>query len=207
MAGLFCTSPQLCTLERQMQQPPGYRPKGQGIYIVEKVDWKSRGNYKEIIDCVISCMQMENLKRRIKDVYADVETEMIFRSIKHRNDFNSLMYGKRGAGLRHTSGYAAAAFLLSADEELWDRVHKNVLDRGIYFDRIKIGRVSLEQYILFHAAKDVYTGTKHLRISELADRELIPDGIFRLIINAFVIEKCGVEIVEQEVWYESQGCR
>ena len=35
---------------------------------------------------------------------------------------------------------------------------------------------------------------------ELTDRDLIPDEILRLIVNAFVIEKCGVEIVKQEVW-------
>ena len=63
-----------------------------------------------------------------------------------------------------------------------------------------LGGVTLEQYILFHAAKDVYNGTKHIRLSELTDRDLIPDEILRLIVNAFVIEKCGVEIVKQEVW-------
>ena len=41
---------------------------------------------------------------------------------------------------------------------------------------------------------------KHIRLSELTDRELIPDEILRLIVNAFVIEKCGVEIIKQEVW-------
>ena len=60
--------------------------------------------------------------------------------------------------------------------------------------------MTLEQYILFHAAKDVYNGTKHIRLPELTDRDLIPDEILRLIVNAFVIEKCGVEIVKQEVW-------
>ena len=39
-------------------------------------------------------------------------------------------------------------------------------------------------------------------ISELTDRELIPDEIFRLIVNAFVMERYGVDIVEREVWNE-----
>ena len=47
-----------------------------------------------------------------------------------------------------------------ADEELWDKVCKNVLDTGIYFDRARLGGVTLEQYILFHTAQDVYNGTK-----------------------------------------------
>ncbi len=200
MPGLFCNSPQLCVLERQMQQPPGYRPRGKGIYIVDEMEWKSRGNYSEIVDCVISRMQLEYLKKRIQEIFREDEKEMIFRNGKHRNDFYSLLMGKREKTLTHTPNYAAAVFLLSADEGLWEVVYKNVLDTGIYFDRIRLGGVTLEQYILFHAAKDVYHGTKHIRLSELTDRELIPNEILRLIVNAFVIGKCGVEIVKQEVW-------
>ena len=35
MSKLFCLSPGLRVLERQMQQPPGYRPRGYGICIIE----------------------------------------------------------------------------------------------------------------------------------------------------------------------------
>lgn len=209
MSGLFCTSPQLCVLERQMQQPPGYRPRGQGLYIMEAVEWRNRGSYSEIVDCVISRMQMEQLKKRIQEVFSQTDKELIFLNEKHRKDFYSLLMGKRGKRIGQTSGYAATVFLLSADEVLWEKVYKNVQDTGIYFDRIRLGGVSLEQYILFHAAKDVYHSTKHIRLSELTDRELIPGGILRVIVNAFVIEKCGVDIVKQEVWNESQdfACR
>ena len=127
------------------------------------------------------------------EIFCEVDKELIFRNPKHRNDFYSLLMGKRAKTLQYAPGYAAA-------EILWEKVRKNVLDTGIYFDRVRLGGVTLEQYILFHAAKDVYSGTKHIRLSELTDRELIPDGILRLIVNAFVIEKCGVEIIKQEVW-------
>lgn len=200
MSKLFCLTPELRVLERQMQQPPGYRPRGYGICIMEEVDWKNWGNYSEIVDCVISRMQLEHLKKRVEEIFEEVDKELIFKGLKHRKDFYSLFMGKRAKALQHTPNYAAAVFLLSADEELWNRVNRNVLDTGIYFDRIRLGGVTLEQYILFHAGKDVYNGTKHIRLSELTDRDLIPDEILRLIVNAFVIEKCGVEIVKQEVW-------
>lgn len=183
MSKLFCLSPALRILERQMQQPPGYRPRGYGICIIEEMDWKSRGNYSEIVDCVISRMQLEHLKKRVEEIFTEVDKELIFRNMKHRNDFYSLLMGKRSKTLQHTPNYAAAVFLLSADEELWDKVCKNVLDTGIYFDRVRLGGVTLEQYILFHAAKDVYNGTKHIRLPELTDRDLIPDEILRLIVN------------------------
>ena len=165
MSGFFCNSPRLQLLERQMRQPPGYRPRGQG-WMFDMEEWKSRGNYSEIVDCVISRMQMEHLKKRIQEVFGNAEKELIFY------------------------------------DNLWEKVSKQVLDTGIYFDRIRLGSVTLEQYILFHAARDVYLGTKHIRLSELTDRELIPDEILRLIVNAFVMEIYGVDIVEREVWNE-----
>lgn len=38
MSGLFCSTPQLCILERQMQQPPGYRPRGGGIRVMYEAE-------------------------------------------------------------------------------------------------------------------------------------------------------------------------
>lgn len=203
MSGLFCSSPKLCMLERQMQEPPGYRPRGWGISVMNEAEWKSRGNYSEIVDCVISRMQMEHLKRRIQEAFQDAGEEMIFRDRKHRKDFHFLFQGKKAESLNRHPNYAAAVFLLSADAGLWERAEQNVVDTGIYFDRIRLGGVTLEQYILFHAAKDVHNGTKHIRLSELSDRELIADEVLRLIVNAFVIEKCGVEAAGWEVWNES----
>lgn len=50
-------------LEMQMP-PPGYRPRGGGISVMNEAEWKSRGNYLEIVDCVISRMQMEHLIKK-----------------------------------------------------------------------------------------------------------------------------------------------
>ena len=111
MSKLFCVSPGLRVLERQMQQPQGYRPRGYGICVMD-VDWRSRGNYSEIVDCVISRMQMEHLKKRVDEIFCEVDKELIFRNPKHRNDFYSLLMGKRTKTLQYAPGYAAAVFLL-----------------------------------------------------------------------------------------------
>lgn len=200
MSGLFCSSPQLCVLEKQMQQPPGYRPRGGGICIMNEAEWRSRGNYSEIVDCVVSRMQMEHLKRRIDEIFCETKQELIFNGSAHRERYLMLMREKQAVIFCSHPNYAAAVFLLSADNGFWERAKRHVADTGIYFDRIRLGGVTLEQYILFHAAKDVYNGTKHIRLSELADRELVADRLLRLVVNAFVIQKCGVEIVGQEGW-------
>ena len=93
--------------------------------------------------------------------------------------------------------FESTLYLLAADAGLWNKVRESVLDTGIRFEQIKLGAVTLEQYILFHGAKDVYYGTRHIRVSELSDRELIPDEILRLIVNGYVVEKYGMKIVGQ----------
>ena len=52
----------------------------------------------------------------------------------------------------------------------------------------------LNGYVLFHTAKDLYQGTKHISLSELVDPELVGDMTFELIITAFLIRRygCGV---------------
>ena len=62
-------------------------------------EWKSRGNYSEIVDCVISRMQMEHLKKRIQEVFGNAEKELIFYDSRHRKDFSSLLIGRRKKNL------------------------------------------------------------------------------------------------------------
>lgn len=62
-------------------------------------EWKSRGNYTELVDCVISSMQMEHLKKRISEIFEKEDKEIIFGSMKHRKDFYFLLTGRRGKNL------------------------------------------------------------------------------------------------------------
>lgn len=202
MGNYFCSNTPYERLERQMQQPPNYRPRGCGIQIMNQMEWNDRDSYSEIVDIIISRMQMEHLKKRLDEIFSVDMKELIFLNGSHRRNFYALLLEKMGKKISQEANYAAAVFILSADEKLWERVKENVLERGICFDRIWLGGVTLEQYILYHAAKDVYNRTKHIRLSELTDRELIPNHILRIIVNAFVINECGIDVIKQEVWEE-----
>lgn len=48
----------------------------------------------------------------------------------------------------------------------------------IDFTVIHIHCVELDVYVLFHTAKDLYKGTKHISLSELIDLELVSDEAF-----------------------------
>lgn len=196
MQTLFCDSARLRALEMQMQQPPGYRPRGHGISIMGDVEWQVHGSYADIVDYAVSWIQFEQLRSRIQEIFSAPDPEVIFCDAKHRKIFCTQMMEERKWNPVHTTEYAAAVFLLTAEEALWKKVRGNVMNTGIYFDRMRIGGVTLEQYILFHAARDIYNGTRHIQLSELTDRELVSDDVLRLIINASVIAICGAGVIE-----------
>ena len=49
--------------------------------------------------------------------------------------------------------------------------------------------------MLFHTAKDLYKGTKHISLSELTDPELVSDWAFQLIVKAFLIRRYGTAVI------------
>ena len=57
--------------------------------------------------------------------------------------------------------------------KLREKVSKQSAGTGIYFDRIPAWKVTLEQYILFHAARDA-SEDKSISGCRLTERELIP---------------------------------
>lgn len=100
--------------------------------------------------------------------------------------------------LTGSAGQTAAVFLLTADPFLWSKARMSVNPEVIDFPSIRIHGVDLDGYVLFHTAKDLYTGTKHISLSELTDPELVSDSAFRLLITAFLIRRYGAEVLSAE---------
>lgn len=119
MAGLFCNSPELQRLEKQMRQPPGYRARGHGS-IEDMSEWKEMGAYSEIVDYVIDRMHLEYLKK-----------ESVRSSIRQRmNSFSMtvttkkilfIMVGIEREYIVQITELCSYCFLLSADEKLWEK--------------------------------------------------------------------------------------
>jgi hypothetical protein len=185
--------------EQQMKQPPGYWPRGHGVFLTMNMEEMRKNGYAELMGLVISKMQMEHLRKRIDCIFSSGEKELMFFNEQHRRCFYTLRTGSNGSYMQNAPRFAAAIFLLSADAVLWEKVKGMIYHNTICFDQIRLGSVTLEQYILFHAAKDVYHNKKHIRLSEMSDRDLIPDAVLKVIVNAFVIGRCGVEVTSWEV--------
>ena len=115
----------------------------------------------------------------------------IFRDRDHQFRFEAA----HKAALTGSAGQTAAAFLLTADAFLWSKARLAVTAEAIDFSSVHIHGVDLDGYVLFHTAKDLYSGTKHISLSELTDPELVSDEAFRLIVTAFLIRRYGTEVL------------
>ena len=99
----------------------------------------------------------------------------------------------------------AAVYLLTADNRLWQNVKKHVHYKEIRFEYICLSGSTENGYTLFCCARDIYMGSKHLSVNDLADARLIPPVIFNVICTALAIARYGL-LATDGTEYPTQFC-
>ena len=94
---------------------------------------------------------------------------------------------------RDTAPYYAAMYLLTANDDIYHRSANCFCRHGIEFDYAVLREISLHNYALFMAARCICTKSRDITISDLADPEIIAPETFRLIINAILIARYGLD--------------
>lgn len=89
----------------------------------------------------------------------------------------------------------ALLYLLTSDEQLWDRAKDHIHPNKIALEGIPLSDISTNGYTLYQAAKTIAYGKSHIQPSELADKDLIGSFAFKAIIHAFLIARHGSEIL------------
>ena len=118
---------------------------------------------------------------------SEEERPMDFRNEKHRLVFN------RAIRKLNEKDFAlmSAVYLLTADQRLWTQIRSFVERNEIKFVSLKPRDSTEAGYPLLCCAKDLYLGTKHITISDLADTELVAPRMFALICNAMASRRFG----------------
>ena len=92
---------------------------------------------------------------------------------------------------RDTPAYFAALFLLTANEELYERTASCFCKHHIEFSRAVLRNISPHNFTLFSAARDIYCDSSGLTVSDLANSEVVDTLAFSLIVNAMLIARYG----------------
>lgn len=222
---IFSDSPQKRALERMMTAVPRFRPKGGGImvlhhfeYTAEMCDCRYCPYYRGKRKCTASqcpCIEerivagaasrAEVMAETMRDIHNGAfrrrlnqfikereELHMNFRNEKHRLAFVEAIrkLDKKNFALM------SALYLLTAEHKLWMQIRNYVERNEIKFERFKPKDSTENGYTLLCCAKDLYLGTKHITISDLADTELIAPRMFALICNAMAIRRFGLGAIQ-----------
>ena len=222
---IFSDSPQQRALERMMTAVPRFRPKGGGImvlhhfeYTAEMCDCRYCPYYRGKRKCTASqcpCIEerivagaasrAEVMAETMRDIHNGAfrrrlnqfikereELHMNFRNEKHRLAFVEEIrkLDKKNFALM------SALYLLTAEHKLWMQIRNYVERNEIKFERFKPKDSTENGYTLLCCAKDLYLGTKHITISDLADTELIAPRMFALICNAMAIRRFGLGAIQ-----------
>ncbi|MDD4714850.1 MAG: hypothetical protein WC179_09390 [Candidatus Cloacimonadaceae bacterium] len=150
----------------------------------------------EYIDLITDCfgrIKNYSLKERLK-LLSNRFTGELFLNHNHKERFYQLHCMQDIEIWERSPSYLAVIFLLTADEVLWNISENAVCLNGFDFSQIHLRQISTEGYALYQTAKTISIGKEYIKISEIADRELIDDTGFKIIINASLIAKYGADV-------------
>ena len=89
----------------------------------------------------------------------------------------------------------AVVYLFTADTRLWSMAKQSICYSGVDFSRVRLNNCSVRVYALYSAARDLYFGTDVLILSDLADAQVVPPQIFKVVCNAMAICRVGLDAI------------
>lgn len=149
--------------------------------------------YSDLIKDCFGRIKNYVLKNRFK-LLSNKFTGELFLNHNHQERFYHVHHKQDIEVWERSPSHLAVIFLLTADEVLWNISEHAVCLNGFDFSQIHLRQISTEGYALYQTAKTISTGKEYIRISEIADKELIDDTAFKIIINASLIAKYGADV-------------
>ena len=149
-------------------------------------------SYKELVTATMSAIHYTPFWERLKRYFKESERKpMTYQNDKHKAVF------EESTKKQDKKNYAlmSALYLLTADFRLWQVMKHHTLRNKIDFHDARLKGIHENGYTLYCAAKDLYLGTKHLTIRDLADTGLISPKMFALICNAMAIRRFGMRAI------------
>lgn len=202
----FTESPYERSIERMMTSIPNFRPRGSGVIILCEFDYSlddlfltesiaaSAISPRDILLNTMSSAPPAFFKRLNQYLQESENTDMTYIDEKHMTAFTEAIKKSN----KKNYALLSAVYLLSANRKLWNAIKKYVKRNEIHFGMFYLRDGSEDAYTLLCAAKDLYLGTKHLTLGDLADTDLISKRMFGIICNAMAIRRFGLAAVRFE---------
>ena len=188
----FTQDKRLREMEKLMQCIPNFRPRGYGVVAIQVLE-NPPPTFAEIMTATVSAVKCPAFLRRLHQYLRESEMNpMKYKNDKHRAAFENAVRKEN----KKNYALLAALYLLTADGGLWSAAKRQTAKGCICFEQIRLPNCSETAYTLLCGAKDLYLGTKHLTVSDLADSAVVPPKVFGLVCNAMAIRRFGLGALE-----------
>ncbi len=185
-------------IENIMQEIPNFLPKGHGGTVLKKeMEDCIRGqppldSYEEMMSALMAGIGYKPLGERVSRYLKESEGK----AVSYRNENHKAVFEEITAKMdKQNYALLSALYLLTADYRLWKIMKHHVQKNAVDFAGVSLKGIHENGYTLYCVAKDLYLGTKHLSVSDLADTELIRPQIFMLVCNAMAVRRFGMKAV------------
>lgn len=184
----FMQNGRLREMEMLMQRVPNFRPRGCGVIAI-RITEIPPPTFAGVMMKTASAIRYRPFQLRLQQYLKESkDSPMIYKNDKHRAAFEAAVRKEN----KKNYALMSALYLLTADGRLWRDTKRFVVNGCICFEQVHLPNCTETAYALFCAAKDLYLGTKHLTVSDLADKSLVPPKVFGLICNAMAIRRFGL---------------
>ena len=191
MSRYFLYGTKFSEFEQMMMLVPNFISRKRGLIIMENLTAEGSQDstdYKILVKSCFADSRNRYLNKRLQKLLQSFEGDC-FLNTNHKQRFmskyNSYMHKKN----------CAILYLLSADEDLWQRAYRSIHADWITVTDIPLRGISTDGYAIYQTARTVTTGKKHIYINEIADDQLIGDFAFKAIIVGMVIARYGGEVL------------
>ncbi len=221
----FTNTPSLNSMEAIMKQPPGYRQRGGGRkrkpYQYTKADCSCRlcPHYQGKKGCAVSVCPVLDIRLECSAAPLEEAVQSTFSEVTHtpfkqrlqriykekqggewlpyQNSVHQKIFETESLKLRCSDNKSLAVlYLLTADHTLWSEARRHTQSGQIDLENMCIGAVSPDSYALWKATKEFQTRERQITLYELADRDVVSDNVFRLIVQAAAVARFGKAVLQ-----------
>ena len=186
----FAMEPELLWVEKMMTSVPNFAPFW-GVRVYDTTEAPIRGTHDELMRKTMQYVRNLAFRKRYSEYCRErKDIAMTYRGDRHEHLFIRELQKRENP----TAAMLCALYLLTADCRLWSRVRQNVHAKGIQFHGLILGDITPEAYTLFMATKDLYCGTKHITVSDLADKEIVSPKMFGVLCEAMALRRYGMAV-------------
>lgn len=84
--------------------------------------------------------------------------------------------------------------MLTADDKLWCAAKDHIYLDSFDFKKMHLNGINTDGYAIYQTARKIPSAKEYIKLDEIADKNLIGDQAFKVIVHAILLAKYGAAV-------------